>query len=338
MCPIKLNGKKVFITGGAGFIGSHLTLSLVKAGARVTVYDNFSSGLRENLAPVASDIQIIEGDIMDYEKLKSAMKGHELVTHQAAQLEITHCVDDPIDDLKSNTVGTLHVLQAGVANGVEKILSASSACVYGQPIYTPSDETKHPNNPNWAYGVSKLAGEKYCQIFSDLYKIPTVSFRYAIIYGEREWYGRVLTIFLKRALEGKNPIVFGEGEQLRDFTYVGDLVRLHNLALVDERANGHVFNISTAVATSVKQLAEKIVSKFGDGMLKVEYEQIKPGERSERVEGRMRLPSELSAMVLANGKAREVLGWKPEVNLDEGLGREFEWLSANAPRWKRMSY
>ncbi len=333
-----LKGRKIFITGGAGFIGSHLTMSLVQAGARVTVYDNFSSGLRENLAPVAADIQIIEGDILDYEKLKSAMKGHEIVSHQAAQLEITHCVEDPIDDLRSNTIGTLHVFQAAVAHGVEKIMNASSACVYGQPLYTPSDETKHPTNPNWAYGASKLAAEKYGQIFCELYKVPIVSFRYAIIYGEREWYGRVLTIFLKRILEGKNPVVFGAGEQVRDFTYVGDLVRLHNLAMIDSRADGHVFNISTGLATSVKQLAEKMVAMFGDGRLKVDFEEVKPGERSAKVEGRMRLPSELSAMVLANDKAKQVLGWQPEVMLDEGLRREFEWLKAHSQRWQRMSY
>ncbi len=335
---MNLNGKKVFLTGGAGFIGSHLTMSLVQAGARVTVYDNFSSGLRENLAPVAKEIQVIEGDILDYEKLKAAMKGHHVVSHQAAQLEITHCVDDPIDDLRSNTIGTVHVFQAAVANGVEKIMNASSACVYGQPLYTPSDETKHPTNPNWAYGASKLAAEKYGQIFCELYKLPIVSFRYAIIYGEREWYGRVLTIFLKRILAGKNPVVFGEGEQVRDFTYVGDLVRLHNLALVDERANGHVFNISTGIATSVRQLAEKMVAKFGNGKLRVEFEQVKPGERSEKVDGRMRLPSELSAMVLANQKAKELLGWEPKVSIDEGLDREYRWLAENAGRWQRMSY
>lgn len=334
---MSLAGKKIFITGGAGFIGSHLTNSLVKAGAKVTVYDNFSSGLRENLDEVRKDVQIIEGDILDFDKLKQSMRGHELVSHQAAQLEITKCVDDPIDDLKSNTIGTLHVLQAAVANGVEKMINAASACVYGQPLYIPSDETKHPTNPNWAYGVSKLAGEKYCQIYTDLYKMPTVSFRYAIIYGEREWYGRVLTIFLKRLLEGKNPVVFGEGEQLRDFTYVGDLVRLHNLALDDPRADGQVFNISTGIGTSIMQLAEKIVALFGDGR-RVEYEEVKPGERSEKVDGRMRLPSELSAMVLANDKARELLGWKPEVMLNEGLKREYDWLSKNASRWTRMSY
>ncbi len=335
---MNLKGKKIFITGGAGFIGSHLTISLVQAEARVTVYDNFSSGLRENLAPVAGDIQIIEGDILDFEKLKSAMRGHHVVSHQAAQLEITHCVDDPIDDLRSNTIGTLHVFQAAVANSVEKIMNASSACVYGQPLYTPSDETKHPTNPNWAYGASKLAAEKYGQIFCELYKIPIVSFRYAIIYGEREWYGRVLTIFLKRILEGKNPVVFGAGEQVRDFTYVGDLVRLHNLAMIDSRADGHVFNISTGLATSVKQLAEKMVAMFGSGQLKVDFEEVKPGERSAKVEGRMRLPSELSAMVLANEKAKQILDWQPQVMLDDGLRREFEWLSQNSQRWQRMSY
>jgi UDP-glucose 4-epimerase len=334
---MSLSGKKIFITGGAGFIGSHLTESLVKAGAKVTVFDNFSSGLKENLKSVEKDVKIIRGNVLNFDALKKAMKGNHIVSHQAAQLEITKCVKDPIDDLKSNTVGTLNVLRAAVECKVEKLMNASSACVYGQPVYTPSDETNHPTRPNWAYGVSKLAGEKYAQIFTDLYKMPTVSFRYAIMYGEREWYGRVLTIFLRSIRKKQNPVVFGEGEQLRDFTYVGDLVRLHNLALEDSRADGQVFNISTGIGTSIRELAEKAVSLFGDG-LSVEFEQVKPGERSKKVRGRMRLPSELSAMVLANGKAKELLGWEPQVMLDDGLKREFEWLSANPKRWTKMSY
>lgn len=332
-----LDGRRIFITGGAGFIGSHLVESLVKADAKVKVYDNFSSGLMENLEPVKDDVEIIRGDILDYDKLEREMKGAEIVSHQAAQLEITKCVDDPIEDLTSNTIGTINVLNASVKNNVSKIINASSACVYGQAQYTPEDEKNHPTNPNWAYGVSKLAGEKYGQIFAQLYGIPVVSFRYAIIYGTKEWYGRVLTIFLKRALEGKPLVVFGKGDQERDFTYVEDLVECHNLCIEKEEANNQVFNVSTGIATTIQKLAETIVSCI-DTKSEIIHEEVKEGERSGIVDNRMRLPMELIQMVLDPTKAKSLLGWKAKTNLTEGLKKEFAWLAKNPQRWVKMSY
>ena len=133
---MQISGSKILVTGGAGFIGSHLVESLVKAGATVKVYDNFSSGRYENLAAVKNEVEVIEGDILDKEKLSASMKGCNIVSHQAAQLEITTCIDDPYYDLESNTVGTINILEAAVKNGVEKVLNASSACIYGQAKYT----------------------------------------------------------------------------------------------------------------------------------------------------------------------------------------------------------
>jgi UDP-glucose 4-epimerase len=332
-----LAGKRVFITGGAGFIGSHIVESLVEAGALVKVYDNFSTGLRENLEAVKKDVEIIEGDILDFELLEREMKGMEIVSHQAAQLEITKCVDDPIADLTSNTVGTLNVLNAAVKNNVSKIINASSACIYGQAQYVPEDEDNHPTNPNWAYGVSKLAGEKYGQIYAQLHGIPVVSLRYAIIYGPREWYGRVLTIFLKRALESKPLVVFGQGEQERDFTFVEDLVEMHNLCIEKEEANNQVFNVSTGIATSIRKLAETITSSL-DTTSEIIHEEVKEGGRSKIADGRMRLPMELKQMVLHPGKAKALLNWEAKTTLEDGLKREYQWLKENSSRWVRMSY
>jgi UDP-glucose 4-epimerase len=209
--------------------------------------------------------------------------------------------------------------------------------VYGQAVDAPSHEDTSPTNPNWAYGASKLVTEKYGKIWTELHRLPVVSFRYGIVYGEREWYGRVLTIFLKRILEGKAPVVFGAGGQVRDFTYVGDLVRLHQAVLESDAADGEVLNVSTAVGTTVAQLAEACCRVTGTS-LRPRREELEVGARSTEVDGRMRLPSELEVMLLDNRKAARLLGWKPEVALEEGLAREWAWLGENAGRWKVMSY
>jgi UDP-glucose 4-epimerase len=332
---MKIEGLRVLVTGGAGFIGSHIVESLVKKGAEVVVYDNFSSGSMENLKHLEKDIKVVKGDILDYNKVLEACKGIDVISHQAAQLEITKCIDDPIEDLKINTIGSLNVFNAAIRNDVKKIIYASSACVYGQARYIPQDEN-HPTNPNWQYGVSKLAVEKYANIYSNYYGIPMIGLRYSIVYGPREWYGRVLTVFLKRAMEGKLPVVW-EGNQIRDFVYVDDVVSLHNLCIENDEVQNEIFNVSTGIGTSVEQLAKLIINIFGlKGNLV--YENVKEGEVSKLVEGRKRLPMELKKMVLDNKKAKKILGWEPTVELKDGLIREFEWLRSNKHRWKKMSY
>jgi UDP-glucose 4-epimerase len=335
---MNLKGSRVLVTGGAGFIGSHLVERLVRSGARVRVLDNFSSGNRANLAAVREDVEVIEGDVRDAGTVRSAMAGCEVVSHQAAQLEITRCLDNPVDDLYANAVSTLHVLEAAVRVGVRRLVYASSACVYGQPLYVPSDEAKHPTNPNWAYGVSKLACEKYAAIFSESSGVAMTGLRYAIVYGPREWYGRALTIFLKRLLGGQSPVVFGDGKQTRDFTFVGDLADLHDLLLQNEPAGHEVFNVSTGVATTIAEIARLAVQVSGKNVEPV-HEEINPGERSQIVEnGRMRLPSELNALVLDPAKARERLGWTAKTTLEDGIRQEWEWLQTHPERWQQMRY
>ena len=155
----------VLVTGGAGFIGSHVVEDLVRAGYRVTVFDNFSSGLRENLSALGGDVEIVQGDVLDAEALFAAMGGKEIVSHQAAQLEITKCLEDPLDDMRTNLVGTINVLEAARRAGVAKVVNASSACIYGQAVDPPTDEDAAPHNPNWSYGASKLAAESMSRSF-----------------------------------------------------------------------------------------------------------------------------------------------------------------------------
>jgi UDP-glucose 4-epimerase len=332
-----LSGKRVFLTGGAGFIGSHLVDSLVRHGATVTVYDNFSSGLHENLAGVRDDVQVIEGDILDPEGLTRAMQGADIVSHQAAQLEITRAVEDPIEDLTTNTIGTLRVLNACVANDVGRVVLASSAGAYGQAQTIPQEEDTHPTDPNWPYGVSKLATEKYAAIYQQLHGLSITSLRYAIVYGPREWYGRVLTIFLKRALEGEPLVVFGDGGQTRDFVFVGDLVEHHNRCLELEAAGGQVFNVSTGVGTDINSLAELVREVTGQPDLPVLHEDVPEGQTSQYYE-RKRLPMELRDLVQSTRKSGHLLDWAPKVSLRDGLREEYEWLRASPHRWVRMSY
>lgn len=331
---MKLNNLKIFITGGAGFIGSHITEKLVLAGAKVKIYDNLSTGLLENISHLKDDIEFVKGDILDKEKLEIEMKGYDVVSHQAAQLEITTCMNDPIVDLTSNVIGSLNVFSAAIKNNVYKIINASSACTYGQMVKAVNETDTQL--PNWEYGVSKLAAERYGTLFAEYKNIDIISLRYAIIYGPREWYGRVLTIFLRRLLNNLAPVVFGKGNEVRDFTFVTDVAELHNLCIVNDNIKNECFNVSTGIGTSVSKLADMVVNMGAPSKI---FEDIKPGERSSIVEeNRLRLPAELKMMVLDSTKAKTMLGWEPEVILESGLTEEYNWLKGNSNRWTKMSY
>jgi len=332
-----VSGKRVLVTGGAGFIGSHLVEGLVKQGASVVIYDNFSSGLRENLKAVQGEVEIVEGNILDYRHLAPVFRGIDVVSHQAAQLEITRAVEDPIEDLTTNTIGTLNVLNACVEHGVPRVILASSAGCYGQAVTIPQDEDTHPTDPNWPYGVSKLATEKYAAIYQEMYGVAITSLRYGIVYGPREWYGRVLTIFLKRALDGQPLVIFGDGKQTRDFVFVGDLVEHHTRCMEIAAASGQVFNVSTGIATDVNGLAEMVREVTGRTELQVLHEDVAEGQTSQYYE-RKRLPMELRELVQSTAKSERLLGWSPQVALRHGLALEYEWLRSVPHRWERMSY
>lgn len=326
-----LKGKKVFITGGMGFIGSHIVEDLLNEGAKIRIYDNFSTGLSDNLSGVVKDVEIVRGDILDYDQLAKAMHGFDIVSHQAAQLEITKAVSDPVFDLQINTIGSLNVFKAAIKNGVEKIINASSAAVYGQAKIVPQNEN-HPTDPNWPYGVSKLANEKYANILQELNKIKITHLRYAIVYGPREWYRRVLTVFIKRSISDLPLIIFGDGRQIRDFIYVKDLVKFHNLVIKDDKYSGQTFNVSSGIGTSINALAKMVLKVSSKEDLKIIYENPKFGESSSYF-NRIRLPLELKKMILSYDKGSNLLKWKPEVALIDGLRREYEWVLDNKKRW-----
>lgn len=327
---MEIEGKNILITGGAGFIGSHIVDRLIREKAeRIIVYDNFSTGKEEYINK--NHVEVIKGDILDYKRLDSSMKKVDIVSHHAAELEVFTGIENSIHDLKTNIEGTLNVLNCALKNNIKKVIYASSGGVYGQAQYIPEDET-HPTMPHWPYGVSKLAGEKYCHQYYLLYGLPTVSLRYGIVYGPREWYGRVLTIFIKRALEGKAPIIFGDGEQKRDYVYIDDIIEANLLTIKSEDANGGIFNVGSDSFLSVNQVADSVLKLIRPDIKPI-YDDPKPGSASKYQPDRKRLPGELRDFILNSSLIKEVLKYKPETRFEDGIKNEIDWIKDNLDYW-----
>lgn len=325
---------RVLVTGGAGFIGSHIAEQLAREGHEVIIYDNFSTGSMENVKNLASmhNVKIVKGDILDLERLLQVADGCDAISHHAAQLEIGSAIKDPVLDAKINIEGTINVLEAAVKKKVRKVIYASSAGIYGEAVKLPQDE-EHPKRPSWPYGVSKYAGELYCLQYSQFYGIKTCALRYGIVYGEREWFGRVLTMFIKRAvLENKPPVIFGDGRQTRDFVYVRDVAELHNILLEnDYGCDFEAYNVGSGIATSIRDLAKLVIDLSGNSLEPV-FEDPPEGGYSS-ITGRWRIPKELRNLQLDISKVTRETGWRPKTSLREGVEREIEWVKANPERW-----
>jgi UDP-glucose 4-epimerase len=318
---MKLEGCRVVVTGGAGFLGSHLTEVLLHKECQVTILDNLSNGFMENISHLLSPdkrVNFVKGDLRDPETCLKVSEDAEVVFHEAAQINPVLAVENPTLDFEINARGTLNMLEAARKKDVKKFLFASTN-VYANPKYLPIDEN-HPIDLLSPYAASKLSGEAYCIVYNNTYGLKTVRLRYTNIYGPRQRSTKnesgVITIFIERVLKGIRPVIFGDGEQTRDFIYVSDVVQANVLAAESDKSPGEVFNVGCSAETSVNTIAHTI--------LKIaKREDLVP----ERGPGRA---ADFRRCVVDISKARKMLGFEPKIGLTTGLKRTIEW-------WKNIS-
>lgn len=312
--------KQTLVTGGAGCIGSNIVEELIRRGKPVTVIDNFSAGLMRNLKPFAGKIRLVRGDIRNAKDVDRAMKGADVVIHQAAIRSVPKSVNNPLLSHEANTTGTLTLLNAAIKHGVKRFVYASSSSVYGGAQAFPQKESAslRPMSP---YGVSKLCGENYCHAFHAIYGLHTVALRYFNVYGPRQnpesLYSLVVPAFIDKIRRGERPVIDGTGKQSRDFTYVKDVVRANLLAAFEApRAGGKSFNIAGGKDTSILDILNMIAKHMG--------RKANPVFGPRRKGDPMRTYADISA-------AKRDLGWKPLTGLDEGLRETIQWFEANKP-------
>ena len=302
---------RILVTGGAGFIGSHLVDAFIDDGHEAIVIDNLSTGVSENLNPQA---RFYEADIRDAEAVGRLFEAErpEVLVHQAAQLDVRRSVADPAYDADVNIVGTLRLLQAGVENGLKKVVFASSGgAIYGDTEQLPTPETLAPA-PISPYGVSKLAIEHYLHYFHVIQGLPYISLRYANIYGPRQnphGEAGVIAIFAERLLRGQQAVVFGDGENTRDYVYVGDVVRANLAALASDQIGA--YNVGTGIETTVNNLFDRL-NELTEAHATRQHAAPKAGEQRR---------SCLSAAL-----ANQELGWQPQVGLEDGLRQTVEFF------------
>ena len=306
---------RVLVTGGGGFIGSNLVRALLERGDDVRVLDNFSTGNRANLADV--DVEIVEGELRSYERVHNAVRGSEVVYHLGALGSVPRSVQDPLTSSAVNIEGTLNVLLAARDEGVRRVIFSSSSSVYGNSGELPRTEAM-PVDPISPYGVAKLAAERYCVSFARVYHgFETVVLRYFNVFGERQspfsQYAAVVPLFVTAIAKGRPVTIFGDGEQSRDFTYVGNVVDATIRAGNAEGASGRIFNIAAGTPASVDQLADLIAGTLGKPVEKV-YAEARPGDVRDSW-----------ADV---GEAERILGYRAAIDLAEGLRRTVAFLTA----------
>lgn len=313
---MKLEGCSVLVSGGAGFVGSHLVDALLKKKCAVTILDNLSTGFLENISHLQNsndNVESIRGDVRDRRMCLKATEGIDVVFHEAAQINPVLAVKDPLFDFEVNARGTLNLLEAARLNDVRKFIFASTN-VYGDPKYLPIDE-EHPIDLLSPYAASKLSGEAYCMVYNRTNGVNTVRLRYTNVYGPRQRSTKsesgVVPIFIERVMDGKGPVIFGDGEQTRDFVYVSDVVNANLLAAESEHCGGEVFNIGSGKETSINTLAKQVLRIWGNKDLIPIYGPPRKADfRRCRVDAT---------------RAENLIGFRPKIQLKEGLKKTIDW-------------
>ncbi|NOY53163.1 MAG: SDR family oxidoreductase [Deltaproteobacteria bacterium] len=311
---------KILITGGAGFIGSNLAEQSIQAGHTVVVFDDFSTGRRENLEGIIDhpDFTLIEGSILDRSHLTDVMQTFsiEAVSHQAARPSVARSVEDPLATNEINVTGTLNMLKAALDSGVKKVVTAISSSVYGDTPELPKRETM-PYNPQSPYAVSKVTKELYLKVFHDIYGLDTVGLRYFNVYGRKQDpksdYAAVIPKFVTAALKGEPITIEGDGGQTRDFTYIDDVVAANLAGFVQDQAAGRSFNIAYGERISILELAEKIIEITGS--------------RSE-ISYREKRQGDIRHSLADISYAEKYLAYHPQFDLEKGLTETIRWYQS----------
>ena len=300
---------RVLVTGGAGFIGSHLAETLLRRGDDVRIIDNFATGRRENVERLGDAVELVEGDLRSYERAHNAVKDCEVVFHLAALGSVPRSVQDPLTSNAANVNGTLNILLASRDAGVRRVVFASSSSIYGRNPALPKQEDMRPL-PISPYAVSKLAGETYCQAFSSVFELETVALRYFNVFGPRQdptsQYAAVIPKFITALARGEAPTIFGDGEHSRDFTYIDNVVGANLLAAEAPTANGETMNVACGERYSLNDLVGNLREIMGADV-EPEYAPDRPGDVKH------------SHADIA--RARELLGYEVKVGFREGLER-----------------
>jgi len=303
------------VTGGGGFIGSHIAHELIRRGETVKVIDNFSTGKRENVKAFEKNAEVIEADITDAKRLAELFKGVDYVIHQAAIPSVPKSILDPVKSHNANVNGTLNVLVSARDAGVKRVVYASSSSLYGNSPTLPKHEGMMPN-PLSPYGAQKLFAEMYCQVFTKAYGLETVSLRYFNVFGPRQdstsQYSGVLALFIPAVLEGRRPTIYGDGLQSRDFTYVQNVVEANLLACHVPGVGGQVFNIACGDRITVNSMLQQINKILGKDIAAI-YADPRSGDIKHS-----------QAEII---RAKEHLGYQPQVTFGEGLQRTVEWYA-----------
>ena len=314
----------ILVTGGAGFIGSHLAERLLTEGHRVVVLDNLDPYYdekikRRNLEICRSAgrgrLTFVDGSITDEELVGTVISRYDIdfVYHKAAQAGVRTSVENPMKPHRVNTTGLLNVLRAAADNDVERFVNASSSSVYGRDEYLPYDED-HPNAPRSPYGVTKLAAEQYCRVWNDIFDLPTVNLRYFTVYGPRMRPNMAITNFTTCCLDGKPPIIYGDGRQTRDFTYIDDVVDANLTLLETDAADGETLNVGSTGNITIRELAEYIIAETGADVTP-RYTEAKEADARHT-------HADVS-------RARESLGYEPSTSIRDGVSRFVEWYERN---------
>jgi nucleoside-diphosphate-sugar epimerase len=311
--------RTVLVTGGAGFIGSHLCEKLLQKGNRVIALDNFLTGKMANINHLTrnKEFEIVKCDILERKNLEKIFENHiDTVFHEAAVVGVKRTIENPKLVLEANISGTKNILDCAKNSGCKRMVFASSSEVYGDPIKIPEREDGLLN-PKLPYAVSKLTGEQYCRAYFEEFGLKTTSLRYFNVYGPRQNstpYGFVVGIFIKRVLEGKPPIIFGDGKQTRDFTYIEDCIDATLIASQSNKAVGEVMNIGTGRMISIKDLAFMVIDISGNDL--------KPKFAPKR-------EFEIMHRLADNTKMKKLLGFSPGYSLKSGLEKTIEWYKNN---------